>query len=414
MSRNDSISNTKLSKEMHEMLVFSKRENHSNNIAGKPKVLVLEIFKRFITNPVVIISFIIFVLILLTAIIVKSTSPYPSVGAFDSNLPEGEGFSEKEFIPPLFNKWTETSDTNQIKNIIQMKNGKYKEYLAQFANYEFLNSNGTLIRFNYYDYFNGNIIFTKLRKAEAEHITIDQALVDSYIAALPTLKTYFGTNGQGVDVWTASWVGTFESIKLALIVATIEAFIGISIGSYLGFHAGKRIDTIMMRVIEIFQAPPSIIWLLMFVSLWGTSNNVLILGLLFSGWTWPIGTSRMFIITVKDEEYIVAAKSIGASTFRQVFLHALPAIIGKLVMNFVRRIPSIILSVASLAFLGFFETTTTANLGSFIFKNLDSSDKNIWQLLLPTTILLGISLSLQFVAIGLHDALDPRVIKGKN
>ncbi|GAA7948483.1 hypothetical protein COL447_17000 [Helicobacter pylori] len=85
----------------------------------------------------------------------------------------------------------------------------------------------------------------------------------------------------------------------------------------------------------------------------------------------------MFIITVKDEEYIVAAKSIGASTTRQVFSHALPAIIGKVATNFVRRIPSIIVSVASLAFLGFFQETEDVNLGQLLIASIEYVSTNL-------------------------------------
>nr|WP_307917624.1 ABC transporter permease subunit [Mycoplasmopsis bovis] len=170
-----------------------------------------------------------------------------------------------------------------------------------------------------------------------------------------------------------------------------------------------------MRMIDIFQAPPSIIWLLMFISLSkdGPNDWILIAGLLFTGWTWPIHSTRLFIITVKDEEYILASKSIGASKNRQIFFHALPAILGKIAMNYVRRIPGVILSIASLSFLGFYNSPDSYNLGKFLSDNIGKETENPWIVIIPATTLLLLSLSLQFIAIGLHDALDPKVIKIK-
>ncbi|GAA8715100.1 glutathione ABC transporter permease GsiD [Chlamydia abortus] len=85
----------------------------------------------------------------------------------------------------------------------------------------------------------------------------------------------------------------------------------------------------------------------------------------------------MFIITVKDEEYIIASKSVGAKTSRQIFYHALPAILGKIATNFVRRIPSIIMSVASLAFLGFFNENNDISLGQLLVESIGDAQKNI-------------------------------------
>lgn len=165
-----------------------------------------------------------------------------------------------------------------------------------------------------------------------------------------------------------------------------------------------------MRLIDIFLSLPELIWLLLFVSIFGTNSYALIGALVITGWAGPVSTTRMFIITVKDEEYIIASKSVGAKTSRQIFYHALPAILGKIATNFVRRIPSIIMSVASLAFLGFFNENNDISLGQLLVESIGDAQKNIWILVLPATILLCLSLSLHFIALGVHDALDPKVI----
>ncbi|WAM00983.1 ABC transporter permease subunit [Mycoplasmopsis felis] len=96
-----------------------------------------------------------------------------------------------------------------------------------------------------------------------------------------------------------------------------------------------------------------------------------------------------------------------------IYKHALPGIIGKIATSYVSSIPSIILSISSLAFLGFFKTNKDINLGQIISAASSEAGSNFWILLLPSLILLSISVSLHFIALGVHDALDPKVIKTK-
>ncbi|WP_237022744.1 ABC transporter permease [Mycoplasma miroungigenitalium] len=408
-----------ISAELQEKIKISKDDKISNNIAGKPKILLVEILKRFFTNPAVLIAFIVFVAIILISIIVSVTSDYPGVQRIDAGWSSEDKIRNIESLPPMFNRIKETGDQTIINNLETWKNNDlYSPYFTNYVN--FTKTSPSTLTYDPYNYYEGAQLWAKIRDIE-KSLPQDQSLasvltdqkLSELVNSIPKLHTYFGTNIHGADIWTTVWKGTLESIWIALFVATVEIIIGVFVGAYLGFNAGKWLDTFMMRVIEIFTSPPSIIWLLLFVTIWGTNPWVLIAGLLFVGWTGPIGVTRLFIITVKDEEYIMAAKSIGASESRRIFLHALPAILGKIAMSYVRRIPSVILSIASLAFLGFFKDDNSANLGKFMLDNLESSKENPWLLFLPALILLGISISLQFIAVGLHDALDPKVIKVK-
>ncbi|WP_027120662.1 ABC transporter permease [Mycoplasmopsis lipofaciens] len=416
MNSNDFNHQYKLTQEFINKIKLAKDKKNSNSIAGKPKILAIEVIKRFFKNPAVLIAFITFIALMIAAVVITTTSPLPAVKKVDFYWQNEYKTTDINSLPPIFKPIIETSNGSIIHRTQLMLGEKlndgvdFSKYLKDYiTDYEKLTP--SIIKLNYYNYWDGAWILGQLTNAQSRGETITPALVAEVTAKLPNFRPIFGTTELGVDIWTTVWKGALESIWVALVVASIETLIGVFVGAYLGFHAGKSLDTFMMRIIEIFQSPPSIIWLLMFVSIWGPSNIVLILGLLFVGWTWPIGTTRMFIITVKDEEYIIAAKSVGASTKRQIFMHALPAIIGKLAMNYVRRIPSIILTIASLAFLGFYQDSNSANLGYFMINNTKLADTNPWVMILPATILLTLSLSLQFIAVGLHDALDPRVIK---
>lgn len=439
----------KLSNTFAAKLKLSEKQKNSNSIAGKPKVLGIEIFKRFFSNPIVVISTFIFLGIIITAFIVKLSSPY-SPGKDITTLWKQNGYeitgSSINYygeLPPTFAPFKTFVGANNaiIKDIQKLSNPNEnpfydftKSYIVEGVTYKIAEDStrtNPIYFINIYKLWEAKTIESYMHnKLEpnliGKTLTIAEIKTE-YADAMQTwfneaknavsqikLKTWFGTTREGSDIWTTVWAGTLESLWLALVVATIETIIGVFVGAILGFYAGKWIDTIFSRVIEIFQAPPSIIWLLMFVSIWGTSAPVLIAGLLFVGWTYPIAATRLFVITVKDEEYITASKSIGASPMRQIFNHALPAVVGKIAQNYVRRIPSIIISVASLAFLGFFSDPNSYNLGKIMIENTDLVETNPWVMILPATILLLLSLSLQFVALGLHDALDPKVIKIKN
>lgn len=228
-----------------------------------------------------------------------------------------------------------------------------------------------------------------------------------------TLNTILGTNLSGIDIWTRTWVASRDSFSLALLVTITESIIGITIGAILGFYAGTWIDTIFTRIVDIIRNIPQLIWFLLIITLLPEINMFFIfLTLISIGWVIPVYQTRLWMITVKDHEYILAAKSIGASKKRQIFLHALPAIIGKLSTNIVRRIVVVILSLSSLTFLGFLPITGSPNFGTLLQEARAQFGINFWILLLPSMILLMFSLSSQFVANGLHDALDPQINKG--
>ncbi|MEE3928603.1 ABC transporter permease [Mycoplasmopsis ciconiae] len=420
-----------------------------NDVAGKPKKLIVEILKRFFSNWVTVLSTIIFICILIIAIFVTSTSKEwgttPIDKVYKIKIPLGPneykeissvGGNYINYLPPVYDyidpntkdieDYFQTSPSIQLQDIKALINGTQHKYAGViYQDY---------VKNQYIILENGDLEMNIRKIYEAANLTaaLNQMTIDGTIKANISAKevrevianlleinggslipyTILGTTKIGIDIWANSWVGTWNAIRLALIVATIQTIIGVLIGAYLGFHVGSLMDIIVMRLIDIFVAPPSLIWLLLFATTFGTSDLTLGLALIFTGWTGSVGSTRMYVITVKDEEYIVASKSVGSNKPRLIYTHALPAIIGKIATSYVAKIPSIILSVSSLAFLGFFKSDT-ANLGAILSSAGSEASKNVWILLLPSLILLGISVSLHFVALGVHDALDPKVIRVK-
>lgn len=402
----------KLNDELASKVVFDKNDDkkRSSSIAGKPKKLGIEIFKRFFTNPVVVISLLVFVTVLIMSILVPVVSQYNANKiinnqSFIENLPPDSS--------PIVSKITDNNSQLHKTYTFLTHSQWAKPYLNKLglASIQQVYTKEGFIRYTYnaYTFIELYHLNTILNLRQENGQVINQEVVNNIWNSIQ-VHSILGTTSSGFDVWTRTWYATWRAVKIAFIVAFIQAIIGISLGAYLGFKAGKWVDTIVMRIIDIFQSAPTLIWILIFVTVFGATELTLILALSIVGWPGFVSIARMYVITVKNEEYISAAKAIGAKTRRQVFVHALPAVIGKLTYSFVRSIPSIILWIASLAFLGFFTEQNDINLGQLLISASAETGSNVWILVLPAIILLSISLSLSFIALGLHDALDPRVM----
>ncbi|WP_341433261.1 ABC transporter permease [Mesomycoplasma ovipneumoniae] len=220
-----------------------------------------------------------------------------------------------------------------------------------------------------------------------------------------------GTDQFGRDIWLRTWQGTLNALGISVLIALIQFLIGILLGTYLGYHIGSWIDNIVLRIIDIFGAIPWIIIFIIFIAIWGPYTITIIVLLSLTGWTIPTYQARSYTVIVKDEEYIYAAKVIGASKFRQIYSHILPNILGKLLSTFIASIFSSISTIASLAFLGFLQEgpESSANLGLIINSSVPLADKNPIALLLPSMVLVALAVTSRFIANGIHDALDPRV-----
>ncbi|PZV98755.1 ABC transporter permease [Metamycoplasma auris] len=404
--------------------VQSSDKIKTSSIAGRPKKMWIEITKRFFSNPIVVISLLIFTFILLSSLIVPSRL----ATSYKPNSPINN-YSFIESLPPLYKPFVTRAVSNTDPfykfyfNLVDSIDALPKDQQAQWnkAFAFFLDTTKTssndgqlFLTYNAYSLYEASVFNELLSKATNNgKIAISDAEISAIRAQVVPLTTLLGTSSTGYDIWVTTWYAAWRGIEIAIITTLIQAIFGVTLGAILGFYAGKLFDTIMMRIINIFNSPPTIIWILILVGIFGTNQVSLILAMSLAGWPLFVSLTRMYVITVKNEEYISAARAIGASTQRQIFVHALPAIVGKIANSFVKNVPGVILWVASLAFLGFFRDGKDTNLGQILIESASEAGQNVWIILLPTLILLFLTLSLNFMAIGIHDALDPRVIKGR-
>lgn len=339
------------------------------------KILIL---KRFLSSPYVVISLLIFMAILATATIAPLVSQYSATNPISQA--KGRILS---FLNPT---WVNGGFTR--RGIIDASD----PFLRDLINEGIISSN-----LSQHIYVSANGSMTVLFSPWTYLNNLDQGFHFSIL----------GTDLVGRDIWTRLWTGTRQSLLLACGVVVCTTIIGTTIGAFIGFNAGNKIDMLTMRVIEIINAIPSLIWLVLLVFILPSGFWTLFLAFIIINWANPISITRMYIMRVKDSEYVKAAKSIGVSQSALIFKHALPNIAGKLFPNIIRSITTIIFMESTIAFLGLSPSPDTATLGNII-NDAKGYAQYWWYLLSPTIVILLLTVSLQIIGTGLHDAFDPQ------
>lgn len=361
------------------LLKYAKNVKSTTALIGKPSNFFLDYNRRFFKNIYTIIALIVLLIIVLMAFIIPAVSPYVATAPISNALNQ-----YVSNLPP--------SSIPNVTRILAQGDVDFLLNLQKTSEIHFINSVTSGAAFSTINY-------------------------DAYklLAALgsPNLVSYIGTDGFGRDLWLTSWEGTRDAFGLAIGISVFSFLIGVTIGAYVGFHVGKWVDTLFLRIIEIINSVPGFLMLIILVGILGQSTIAIMLILIVLYFTGPLYLTRTYIITIKDEEFLHASKAVGSSKFRVIYFEALPQILGKLLNSLVISLIGGITVLATLAFLGVITDQDSAssppNLGLILNSSRNQIDSNIWAMLLPTFILVILTISLRFIAIGIHDALDSRV-----
>jgi peptide/nickel transport system permease protein len=226
----------------------------------------------------------------------------------------------------------------------------------------------------------------------------------------PTLEEqhYFGTDKIGRDYFSRTLFGTRTSIYVAFIVAGLSTAIGAVIGGIAGYYGGA-IDNILMRITDLFLTIPFLAILLVLSAFLGAGSPVrvaVILGLLF--WTGLARIVRGEFLSLREKEFVEAAKVLGASDKRIIFRHILPNTMGPIIVNATLTVAAAILVEAALSFLGFGVQPPFPALGVLIAEGQDSLTTLWWLATFPGLTIVLIALCINFIGDGLRDALDPK------
>ncbi len=257
----------------------------------------------------------------------------------------------------------------------------------------------------------------------------DPALQDySAIEKDPGADYWLGSDSLGRDLWARLMQGTLFSLKIGIGTQVIILLIGVSIGMGAAL-AGRFSDTALMWLTDLAFAFPDLLAIILLRQVlygrdWpiiGTGSpqipgigNVLlvtIIAIAFVGWTTVARLVRGQMLSIKEQDYILAARSIGASPWRIVRSHMLPNTLSSVIVASTFGIPLAIFAEATLGFIGLGVPPPNASLGSLIGSGLDTIQTHNIELIWPTIMVAALMLCFTFLGDGLRDALEPRTRK---
>ncbi len=225
--------------------------------------------------------------------------------------------------------------------------------------------------------------------------------------ATPSLAHPLGTDDVGRDTLARAMAGGRVSLSVGLSSMLLAILLGLGIGAFAGFYGGV-IDNVLMRFTDVILAVP--LYLLLFVLSAsftdGTPRSVVIL-IAFFGWAYAARLVRGEFLALKEREYVLASRTIGARNFRLMFRHMLPNAAGPIIVNATLLIGTNIILESVLSFFGFGIKPPDASWGSMISVGQGLFDVDPWLVLVPGLLVILTVLSVNLVGDGLRDALDP-------
>jgi peptide/nickel transport system permease protein len=225
----------------------------------------------------------------------------------------------------------------------------------------------------------------------------------------PTAEHILGTDVAGRDIWARLVYGTRVSLSVGLVSVSISIAISLVLGTLSGFYGGA-VDMLIMRITDVMMVFPGLILIIAVVSVLGPSifNVMTVLGVL--GWT---GTTRLLrgqILSVRELDYVLAARSTGVPNRRIMMSHVLPNAIAPLLVAATFGIAGAILTEAGLSYLGLGVLPPASSWGSMLnaANSISVLERNWWVWIPPGVAVLLTVMAINFIGDGLRDALDPR------
>ncbi|WP_407396974.1 ABC transporter permease [Anaerovibrio sp.] len=224
----------------------------------------------------------------------------------------------------------------------------------------------------------------------------------------PSMEHFFGTDNLGRDMFIRVLYGARISLSIGVVASLINLFIGVIYGGISGFIGG-RTDRIMMNIVDILYSVPTLLYviLLMVVFKPGLLNIYIALGI--SYWLQMARIVRGEVLKIKEQEFVLASSSMGASSRRILFKHLIPNAVGVIIVSLSLSIPDAIFTEAFLSFIGLGVSAPMASWGVLCSDGINTMRAFPFQLFFPAVAISLTMLAFNFFSDGLRDALDPKM-----
>ena len=377
--------------------VLEQSNEAREKIWGRNRSFAGDVWFRFHRKPTAIAGFVIIMLLMLFA--------------FLGPLFTGRSYSEQNLglvnVSPMMRVF-ETPDqsgylyiTQNLKLLSVNKDGSLGEQLGKLREdsarqMSIYNCGGAEIALYY---------------GKTPYLVIDpDTLVIAKARTLWNRSYLFGTDALGRDILTRLMYGTRVSLLVAFVAAGVNLILGIVYGGISGYFGGQ-VDMAMMRVVDISSTIPLTLYVILIMVLMGAGLQSIMVALGMTYWVDMARVVRGQVLSLKQQEFVLAAKTIGSSAKTILLAHLIPNAMGSILVTVTMLIPSAIFMEAFLGFLGIGLQPPLASLGTMCNDATENLRTCPYQLFIPALVIVLIMFAFNFVGDGLRDALDPKLRK---
>ena len=377
--------------------VLEQSNEAREKIWGRNRSFAGDVWFRFHRKPTAIAGFVIIMLLMLFA--------------FLGPLFTGRSYSEQNLglvnVSPMMRVF-ETPDqsgylyiTQNLKLLSVNKDGSLGEQLGKLREdsarqMSIYNCGGAEIALYY---------------GKTPYLVIDpDTLVIAKARTLWNRSYLFGTDALGRDILTRLMYGTRVSLLVAFVAVGVNLILGIVYGGISGYFGGQ-VDMAMMRVVDIISTIPLTLYVILIMVLMGAGLQSIMVALGTTYWVDMARVVRGQVLSLKQQEFVLAAKTIGSSAKTILLAHLIPNAMGSILVTVTMLIPSAIFMEAFLGFLGIGLQPPLASLGTMCNDATENLRTCPYQLFIPALVIVLIMFAFNFVGDGLRDALDPKLRK---